>query len=90
MVLHLWRSQDYLIMERGLGTVINLFAGDLFSLTIDTADNFGGFATVDIANFMWTPESARVVPLPPAIALFGLALAGLGFMQKKKVLKTVV
>ena len=77
-------------VQSGLGTIINLLAGDLFGLSIDTADNFGGSATVDISNFKFTADSARVVPVPAALWLFGSAIAGLGFMRKKKGLKAAI
>ena len=81
-----------LTCEGAFGSVINLTAGDIFSLSIDTADNLGGEARVDISNFNFTSNDDRfpAVPVPAAVWLFGSAMAGLGFMRKRKDLKVAV
>jgi hypothetical protein len=70
--------------------------GDLFGFSIFSIDNAFGAASVDISNLTFCtacdangrpPVSA--VPLPPAFLLFGVALAGLGFVQKRKQLAGV-
>jgi hypothetical protein len=35
-------------------------------------------------NHPWTNPDSQVVPIPPALALFGSALAGLGWQQRRK------
>jgi hypothetical protein len=64
-------------------------ANSMFGLSIDTADNIGGAAFVDIRNFDFAANGGApsAVPVPPALFLFGAAIAGLGFVQKKKGLK---
>lgn len=67
----------------------NLAAGDLFFLSIDSSDNSNGAAMVTIDNFSSLAEKPAIVPLPPAIVLFGSAFAGImGFMRRKRTLKT--
>jgi hypothetical protein len=76
--------------ESGISSFI-VAAGGLFGLSIDTTDNNFGSATVDISNFSFAAfGGASAVPLPPALLLFGAALAGLGFFQKKKPLQKAI
>ena len=75
--------------ESGISSFI-VSAGGLFGLSVDTTDNNFGAATVDISNFSFTAFGGSPVPLPPALLLFGTALAGLGFFQKKKPLKKAI
>jgi hypothetical protein len=35
-------------------------------------------------NHPWTNPDSQVVPLPPALALFGSALLGLGWQQRRR------
>ncbi len=64
-------------------------AGDVFGFSIFTLDNLfglGEFAQVTISDFSFQDlgGNPNPVPVPPAFLLFGSALAGLGFMRKKK------
>jgi hypothetical protein len=64
-----------------------LGAGSLFGLSIDTRDNTFGAGFVDISGLQFTAAGGVVVstvPVPGALALFGIALAGLGFVRKQK------
>ena len=65
-------------------------AGSLFGLSIDTRDNTFGYGYVDISDLQFTAAGAlpTAMPVPGALALFGIALAGLGFVRKQKVLKS--
>ena len=65
-------------------------AGSLFGLSIDTRDNTFGYVYVDISGLQFTAAGAlpTAMPVPGALALFGIALAGLGFVRKQKVLKS--
>jgi hypothetical protein len=67
-------------------------AGSLFGISIDTRDNTLGNSFVDISGFEWTAAGGNTgaVPVPAALWLFGTALAGLGFMRKKKDLKAAI
>jgi hypothetical protein len=67
-------------------------ANALFGLSIDTRDNTGGPAFVDISGMTWTADGGQVgaMPVPAALWLFGTAIAGLGFMRKKKDLKVAI
>jgi hypothetical protein len=63
--------------------------GDLFGIALQDTTGAGGFgaAVAHITNFDWAPSGqggVGAVPLPPAFLLFGVALAGLGFVQKRK------
>ncbi|MCP4331934.1 MAG: hypothetical protein GY785_04710 [Gammaproteobacteria bacterium] len=63
--------------------------GDVFGFSIFTVDNWdlpADFAEVNISNFSYQDlgGNPNPVPVPPAFLLFGSALAGLGFMRKKK------
>jgi len=59
-----------------------------FGLSIDSIDGLFGPASVAISNFVFLDADGRPlpspVPVPAAFLLFGTALAGLGFMRKKK------
>jgi hypothetical protein len=60
-------------------------AGSLFGLSIDTRDNTLGNGFVDISGLTFTAAGEiGNVPVPGALALFGIALAGLGFVRKQK------
>jgi len=64
-------------------------AGSLFGLSIDTRDNLQGAGFVDISGLQFTAAGGiSPVPVPGALALFGIALAGLGFVRKQKVLSS--
>jgi hypothetical protein len=39
-------------------------------------------------NHPWTNRDSQVVPIPPAIALFGSALLGLGWQQRRRKVRT--
>jgi hypothetical protein len=67
-----------------LSVAMGLFS---FGLSIDSVTGENGSAWVEISNFEFLDESGRpigAVPVPAAFWLFGTALAGLGFMRKKK------
>jgi len=64
-------------------------AGSLFGLSIDSRDNTQGAGFVDISGLQFTAAGGiSTVPVPGAFALFGIALAGLGFVRKQKVLSS--
>jgi hypothetical protein len=66
-------------------TLIN--AGDVFGMSIQTQIDAFGAGIATITDFVFSPSGqggVGEVPLPPAFLLFGVALAGLGFVQKRK------
>ena len=64
-------------------------AGSIFGLSIDSRDNTLGAGFVDISGLQFTAAGGiSTVPVPGAFALFGIALAGLGFVRKQKVLSS--
>ena len=71
--------------------------GSIFGFGISSFDSQGGAANVIISAvtdpvrpfFTGTVGRPSEVPLPPALLLFGSALAGLGFMRKKKLTPAV-
>ena len=79
------------LAEAGFESMV-VGANALFGLSIDTRDNIGGPAFVDISGMTWTAAGGEVgqMPVPAALWLFGSALAGLGFMRKKKDLKAAI
>ena len=58
-------------------------AGDIFGFSIETFDNLFGPSMVDISEFSFTALAASPVPLPPALLLFGIGIAGLGMVRRK-------
>ena len=67
--------------------------GALFGFGILSLDNLYGFADVGLSDLLFTaagPDGrpdVGVVPIPPALLLFGTALAGLGLFGRKKTAK---
>jgi hypothetical protein len=66
-------------------------AGSIFGIALQdltgASGNLVGPAIATITNFDWAANGqggVGAVPLPPAFLLFGVALAGLGFVQKRK------
>ena len=58
-----------------------------FGLSIDSVTGQDGLASVDISNLNFLDADGKpigAVPVPAAFWLFGTALAGFGFMRKKK------
>jgi hypothetical protein len=62
----------------------------IFGFAIKTLGNENNLAVVTITDFSLSlvPGQPNPVPVPPALLLFGTALAGLGFMRKKLTVKT--
>ncbi len=69
-----------------LSCSIALNDGDTFGLGIKTFTNGAAGAVLNFTSFTTSGFGGNPspVPVPPAFLLFGSALAGLGFMRKKK------
>lgn len=83
-------SPDWSGVEGLVDPFIDLAKDDVFGFSIFSDFSIYGAGIGNISNFQFIEENIgesiplNPVPLPPALLLFGTALAGLRFVQKKK------
>lgn len=72
-------TTDGLFGDQSGTASFSVFAGDTFGFRAASVDSSFGSATTTISNF----SAPAAVPAPASIALFGLGLAGIGFLRRK-------